>query len=239
MIRLNRFLLLSLGFAAVAAIGVALGMWQLSRANYKLALRHAVEAASKLEPLKDADFAARLPNAGDTNRRVQLHGRWLPDQTLYWDNIPMGERVGFVVVTPFKLAQGNGLILVQRGWIPRNFQDRNQLQPIETPAGDSVIEGVVANWPSQRISLGGPEHGPIRQNLPLADFKALLGANLAGVTVRQTGAASLGMLRDWPQADDGVNMHKGYAFQWFSLSALVAAYYFWFQIVKRKQQTQS
>lgn len=236
--QLNRFLLVSMGFAALVFLGIALGMWQLARAEYKASLRQAVEAAAKIEPLHDADLVARPLAASDMHRRVQLRGHWLADQTVYWDNIPMADRTGFIVLTPLRISAGGGVVLVQRGWIPRNFQDRTQLQAIETPLEEVSVDGVVSSWPSQRIALGGTEHGRIRQNLPFAEFRELLGVRLANVTVRQTGTASGGMLRDWPQPDDGVNMHKGYAFQWFSLSALVAIYYFWFQIVKRKKQIQ-
>ena len=236
MTKSSRFLLVSLGSAALILLGIVLGMWQLGRAEYKISLRQAVEAASALEPLRSSDFISRLPDAGDKHRRVQLHGHWLADKTLYWDNIPMDGQTGLVVLTPLKLLGGDGVVLVQRGWIHRNFQDRAQLQPIDTPEGEVLLEGEVSNWPSQRISLGVTEQGHIRQNPSFSEYRTLLGEHLAGVTVRQTGSASQGMLRDWARPDDGVNMHKGYAFQWFSLSALVAAYYFWFQIVKRKQQ---
>ncbi len=235
--RINRFLLVSVGCASLVLLGIALGIWQMARADYKISLRQAVEAASALEPLRNNDFQARLPEVGDMHRRVQLRGQWLVDQTIYWDNIPMADRAGLVVLTPLKLADQTGVVLVQRGWIARNFQDRTQLHPIETPTGEVTVEGLVSHWPSQRISLGGTEQGHIRQNPQLAEYRTLLGAQVASVTIRQTGPASEGMLREWSRPDDGVNMHKGYAFQWFSLSALVAAYYFWFQIVKRKQQT--
>jgi surfeit locus 1 family protein len=227
----------SLVSAAFALLGIALGMWQLGRAEYKVSLRQAVEAASALEPLRNNDFIARLPDASDEHRRVHLQGHWLADKTLYWDNIPMGGQTGFVVLTPLKLFGGEGIVLVQRGWIHRNFQDRSQLQPIDTPEGEVSLDGVVSHWPSQRISLGITEQGHIRQNPSFTEYRTLLGQHLAGVTVRQTGSASQGMLRDWARPDDGVNMHKGYAFQWFLLSALVTAYYFWFQIVKRKKHS--
>jgi cytochrome oxidase assembly protein ShyY1 len=37
------------------------------------------------------------------------------------------------------------------------------------------------------------------------------------------------MLRQWDQPDSGVHKHQGYAFQWFSLSALLVLLYAWFQ----------
>jgi surfeit locus 1 family protein len=46
------------------------------------------------------------------------------------------------------------------------------------------------------------------------------------------GAASEGLLREWPQAATGVEKHYGYAFQWFGLALLIALLYVWFQIVR-------
>jgi hypothetical protein len=51
-------------------------------------------------------------------------------------------------------------------------------------------------------------------------------------SVVQTGAASEGLLRQWPEPDAGVSKHYGYAFQWFGLCALVALLYLWFQILR-------
>jgi surfeit locus 1 family protein len=52
------------------------------------------------------------------------------------------------------------------------------------------------------------------------------------ITVVQTGEASEGLLREWPQPVAGVEKHYGYAFQWFGLGALITMLYVWFQIVR-------
>ncbi len=106
---------------------------------------------------------------------------------------------------------------------------------MESPAGAVEVSGVLAPLPSQRIELGGPESGRIRQNPPVTEYRTRFGDNFAGVSLRQTGASDGGLAREWAQPDDGVNKHLGYAFQWFLLSALVVVYYVWFQIVKRNR----
>jgi surfeit locus 1 family protein len=50
---------------------------------------------------------------------------------------------------------------------------------------------------------------------------------------QQADGAADGLARDWPPIATGVEKHYGYAFQWFGLSALIAALYVWFQIVRR------
>ena len=50
--------------------------------------------------------------------------------------------------------------------------------------------------------------------------------------VVQTGAASDGLQRDWPEAASGVEKHYGYAFQWFGLCTLIGLLLLWFQVVR-------
>jgi surfeit locus 1 family protein len=76
----------------------------------------------------------------------------------------------------------------------------------------------------------------LRQNIDLAAFSAEAGLPLLSVSVQQLGAASEGLLREWPQVASGVEKHYGYAFQWFALGALISILYVWFQIVRRFKQ---
>jgi cytochrome oxidase assembly protein ShyY1 len=41
-----------------------------------------------------------------------------------------------------------------------------------------------------------------------------------------------GLLRDWPAVAVDVGKHHGYAFQWFSLSALLVGLTLWFQFLR-------
>ena len=56
------------------------------------------------------------------------------------------------------------------------------------------------------------------------------------VMVVQTGSASEGLLRQWDRPDLGVDKHHGYAFQWFSLSALLVVLYVWFQWIAPRRK---
>ena len=154
----------------------------------------------------------------------------------------MQGRPGFFVLTPLQLSGGGaGVVLVQRGWVARNFQDRTQLPSVTTPADAEVrIQGRVALSPSRLYEFQGGDSAQgssrIRQNLDLAAFRTETGLAFAPLTVLQTGPvgdAGDGLLRDWPVVGAGVEKHYGYAFQWFGLCGLIALLYVWFQIVRR------
>jgi surfeit locus 1 family protein len=145
----------------------------------------------------------------------------------------MNDKQGLYVVTPLRLEGSSAVILVQRGWVARNFVDRAILPQIETPVGVVEIQGRIAPPPVKLYQFGAAETGLIRQNIDMLSFSAELSAPLLAVTVQQTAVASEGLLRDWPRVASGVEKHYGYAFQWFALAALIAILYVWFQIVRR------
>lgn len=229
----SRFWVVTLAAVLGMAVTAALGRWQLGRAAEKEALQSAIEARAQL-PVLDARGAAGMDAPPDLlHRRVEARGQWVGERTVFLDNRQMNGRPGFFVVTPLRLEGEAGVLLVQRGWAPRNFEDRTRVPVVETPAGPVVVQGRLAAAPSRLYEMGPAEAGAIRQNLDLAQFRAETGLPLAGLSIRQTGAAADGLLRDWPQINTGVDKHYGYAFQWFGLCALMAILYVWFQIVRR------
>lgn len=212
-----------------------LGRWQMGRAEQKQQWQAALERQAAAPSLAAADLRALDPAEPQAwlHRRVALQGRWLAEQTVYLDNRQMQGRPGFFVLTPLQL-DGGATVLVQRGWVARDFQDRSRLAPVQTPAGTVQVAGRLAGAPASLYALAGgaaPETGRIRQNW---DWPAWLGSGpgILSLTVVQTGAPSEGLLRDWPVVDAGVAKHHGYAAQWFGLSALVALLWLWFQCVR-------
>lgn len=248
-VRRGRFWLVTI--ATVLALGAtgALGRWQLSRAAQKEALQAEVERQKTLPPLDQAAFLALAQPAEAMHRPVRLRGLWLAAQTVYLDNRPMHGVAGFYVLTPFAIAGSEQTVMVQRGWIQRNFEDRTQLQPVQTPAGLVEIEGRIEPPPSHLLELAKappPAAGaqaavgssPIRQNLDLEAFRAETQLPLrTELSIQQSGRASEGLQRDWPAPALGIEKHYGYAFQWFGLAALVTLLYVWFQIVVPLRRT--
>lgn len=225
--------------ALAAALGTArLGLWQLDRAAQKTALQAAIESRAAMPPIDGRQLPsepARLD--GLQHRRATVEGVWLPAHTVYLDNRQMNGRVGFFVLTPLRMDDGRAIV-VERGWQPRDFTDRQRIVP--PPAADErvTVTGRLARGPARLYEFDGAASGPIRQNLDLASFSAELGLPLLPATLVQTAAApgrDDGLSRDWPRPDTGVAKHHGYAFQWFALSALVIALYVWFQVLRPRR----
>lgn len=214
--------------AAVAGVAaaVALGNWQLRRAEQKLALQAQWDAVDRGTP-EDvtaqslAEITRRVPV------RVRLRGRFLHDRTVWLDNRQHDGRPGFWVVTPLLLDGASAAVLVNRGWAPRNSHDRTALPPVGQPQDVVALDGV--GWPQvpRLLDLGpGPAPGPlpaIWQNLDFVDYERASGLAVARFVVQQSSSLDDGLLRQWPRPDTGVNTHRGYAVQWFALAALIAA----------------
>jgi surfeit locus 1 family protein len=216
-----------------AGLGIYLGFWQLGRAAQKEALQAAIQSQTSQVPL-NSDGLARLPDApAAMHRPVRLSGTWESSHTVYLDNRQMDGKVGFFVLTPLRLQASGQIVVVQRGWIARNFEVREQVPAVQTPPGLVEVEGQIAPPPSKLYEFGTPSAGVIRQNLDLERFRQESGLAVSGFTIRQNGPASEGLSRNWPAVALGVEKHYGYAFQWFALAGLILGLYFWFHIFRR------
>ena len=83
--------------------------------------------------------------------------------------------------------------------------------------------------------LKAPAAGPsqvgellIRSNLDRQTMQAMVTDQVSAVVV-QTGANSDGLSRDCPVVSGSADKNKGYAFQWYTLSGLIALLFIWFQ----------
>lgn len=230
---------MALATALGCALTAGLGAWQWGRAQDKLALQAQLETRRQLPALQaDAliDPSAVASTPALLHRAVVLRGQWVAERTVYLDNRQMQGRPGFFVVTPLRLSGGDAVVLVQRGWIPRNFQDRARLAPVETPPGEVTVSGRIAPAPAKLYEFDGPSAGPIRQNLDVSAYRAETGLPLVEASVVQVGPASEGLLREWPLPAGGADKNYGYAFQWWALSGLILIIYVWFQFIAPRRR---
>lgn len=223
--------------AVVAALVTArLGWWQLDRAAQKTALQAAIDERARMPPLIGAAQLAATADAAaaQQHRAVQLTGRWSAAHTVYLDNRQLSGRPGFYVVTPLRLPDGSA-VLVQRGWLPRDFQDRSRIAPVPTPDTEQLVLGRIAPAPARLYEFAASEGGRIRQNLELDHFARETGLGLRPLSVLQADSAATvgdGLQREWPAPSSGVAKNRGYAAQWFAMSALILVLYAWFQLIQ-------
>jgi surfeit locus 1 family protein len=225
---------LVLAIAACLATA-SLGMWQLRRAAAKELIQTGIAAQQNQPSLNNADIKnlpTQIPNEL-MHRHVVLRGVWVAEATVFLDNRVMDKRTGFYVVTPLRLDGDGRVILVQRGWIGRDFQDRTRIPDVPTPKGIVEIRGRLAPPPSKIYDFGDSGVGRIRQNVDIEAMTQALQAELLQASLVQLSSPVMDdfLLRSWPVVGADVHKHYGYAFQWFALCALIIILYVWFQII--------
>jgi cytochrome oxidase assembly protein ShyY1 len=215
-----------LAAALVVAFGVSLGNWQLRRAEQKLALQEQMLMRAEFAPVNSNALAPE--QTPEEFRRVVAKGEFIASWAVYLDNRPYQGRAGFYLLMPFKLAGSEQSVLVMRGWFPRDAINREHIPTITVPEGVIQIEGRVRASTGKVMQLGEAaalEPGAIAQNVDIAEFARASKLSLQTFIIEQTNDAADGLVRDWPIPSVGIDKHKGYAFQWYSL-ALVAAVFF-------------
>jgi cytochrome oxidase assembly protein ShyY1 len=215
-----------LAAALVVAFGVSLGNWQLRRAEQKLALQEQMLMRAEFAPVNSNALAPK--QTPEEFRRVVAKGEFIASWAVYLDNRPYQGRAGFYLLMPFKLAGSEQSVLVMRGWFPRDAINREHIPTITVPEGVIQIEGRVRASTGKVMQLGEAaalEPGAIAQNVDVAEFARASKLSLQTFIIEQTNDAADGLVRDWPIPSVGIDKHKGYAFQWYSL-ALVAAVFF-------------
>jgi surfeit locus 1 family protein len=218
--RFRPSLLPTLGLLLLIAVTVALGNWQRQRAHDKQLLREQYQAASGAPPLAlDADQAIAADPARFRFRAVRARGTYDAAHQLLIDNRVHAGRAGFDVVAPLKV-EGAGYVLVDRGWVAQG-PSRAVLPQVPPPAGPVVVEGRINLPPARYLELGTDSNaGPIRENLDIARIAASSGLPLLPFIVEQTQDIDDGLVREWAAPDFGIEQHKSYMVQWYSLAAL-------------------
>jgi len=215
-----------LAAALVVAVGISLGNWQLRRAEQKLALQEQMLMRAEFAPVNSNALAPE--QTPEEFRRVMAKGEFIASWAVYLDNRPYQGRAGFYLLMPFKLAGSEQSVLVMRGWFPRDAINREHIPTITVPEGVTHLEGRVRASTGKVMQLGEAaalQPGSIAQNVDVEEFARASKLSLQTFIIEQTNDAADGLVRDWPIPSVGIDKHKGYAFQWYSL-ALVAAVFF-------------
>ena len=159
---------------------------------------------------------------------MALRGVFRPELTVLLDNRMRNHRIGYEVVTPLKLDDATH-VLVDRGWFERGAKEP------PPPAGEVSIDGIALARLPHALRLGEEPKSRIRQNLDIAAFAAETGLALQPIVVEQHSDSGDGLLREWPRPDRGVDMHAGYALQWYSLAGLAVVLFVVLSFRKRAQ----
>lgn len=212
---------------------VSLGFWQLKRAEDKRAIQLEYDARSR-----DArvEIGPGLQHAEDLRfYRVIARGQYETQYQILIDNRVQDGRVGYHVITPLRIGDSDTRVLVNRGWITLG-PTRQDLPAAAAPAGVQEITGV-ATVPREkvfRLAEATPLSGTwqiVWQHLDMKRYAEAVSFPVQPVVILLDAESPAGgFVRDWARLDAGIAVHKGYAFQWFTLAAVLLAIYLVFNL---------
>jgi surfeit locus 1 family protein len=270
--------------AAVGVVALTAGLshWQWGRAEVKLAQIAAAQARAQSPAWTNQQWPCAAPSTVGVDgakgppgatvdaplaeplprfQPARLQGQWLSAQTVWLDNRPMDGGSGFIVVTPLKLsapaACKGQVVLVERGWVPRDPARRDHLPAVPAEPDVVSVSGHLEPVVSQAYALGleadpaqaWPTAPTIRQNADHAFWQRWLGTAAHGLAtpwqvspgvLRQHEPAAPGLLRHWPVGWQGTSpdRHRAYAAQWAALCLLTVGLTVWFLVVRPRRPSE-
>jgi surfeit locus 1 family protein len=215
----------TLAMVLLLPVLLALGFWQLDRADQKRALVAEYEHRSELPPVE------LVPGLSETEpmryRRVQVTGRFDSSHQLLLDNQIHERRPGFNVITPLVIDEGETAVLVDRGWLPLQ-ESRSELPDVGVPESQRRLEGeAYVPFEGYRVGEAAEPAGWPRfiQYVDFTQLEAVIGRSLIPLIVRLDATEPDGYSREWPVIPFSADRHLGYAVQWFAMAtALVVIY---------------
>lgn len=226
---MKRIVLAGLALLAIAGL-VALGLWQLERRTWKLALIAQVERRLSAAPVP-APGPSVWPGIGkdDAYTRVTLRGTYAHDrETLVQAATALGG--GYWVLTPL-VTDAGFTVLVNRGFVPPDRKVR-----AKPPAVPVSVTGL--------LRLTEPGGGFLRSNDPAADRWYSRDVAAIGARRALTRAAPYFVDADaasepgWPRGGLTViafaNNHLHYALTWFAMAAMLAGVSLWMALGRRR-----
>ena len=212
----------TLAVAVFLPVFLALGYWQLQRAEQKRELQAEYDQRASDAPVR---ISGKLHRAEDLRfYRVVANGIYETDFQLLIDNRVHNGVAGFFVITPLHISNSDARVLVNRGWLPWG-ESRERLPAVDAPAGEQVVTGVATVPIENPFTLGELEalresQSTLWPYLNLVQYRQSVPFPVQPVIVLldpHSGAG--GYTREWNRLDAGIAVHQGYAFQWFVLAA--------------------
>ena len=111
----KRIGLLTVGIL-ISGLFVALGNWQLGRANQKSATLEQFNSRAQSPAMDLAKFNV-TDIASVVGRSAFTKGGYRASTTVVLDNQSLGGRIGYLVYTAYRIAKTDLHILVNRGWV--------------------------------------------------------------------------------------------------------------------------
>ena len=230
----------ALAYLCLLLLLIALGIWQLGRANEKRAFLEQQEQGSA------SSEVIQLSTAIDDNvealryKKVQVTGHYDQAHQFLIDNQISDGKAGFFVLTPLVLQGEAMAILVNRGWVPLN-QDRSALPDLQIKNEQAVVRGRINRFPAVGIKLAGAEipADSWPSVVQVVDSQVLakkLAYPLFPFQIELDKDLPDGFKREWHTSTIMLpEQHTGYAIQWFALALTLTILFFWHSCKKNDE----
>ena len=214
--------------ALLALSGLSgLGWWQLERADEKALIAAAWEERQSQRPVA-LGLLWDKPAADLAHMPVKLSGVFLQDKYFFLDNRIFNGRFGYEVLAIMQLDSGQGLALVNRGWLAAD-PARRELpavpwdgQRVELTANVYVAPGAPYMLAEQRLDGGWPkllQAVEMAKILPLVE--AISGERVFPYAIRIASGQPGALAVDWQVINVSPEKHKAYAVQWFTMALVL------------------
>jgi surfeit locus 1 family protein len=207
-----------------------LGIWQLDRLAQRRAFNTSLNTRM-IQPALTLTGTAANPDALEY-RRVEVRGVYDSAQEIVLRNRELDGTPGVHILTPLRISGSAAAVLVDRGWIPRDYADQAARGAFAAPPGEQLVIGIVRR---SQEDAGGPQDpplGPHRKRLDawfhvnIARIQQQTSYPLLPIFIEQQPAPGDPTLpRRVATADLGEGPHMGYAVQWFAFAIILVVGY--------------
>jgi surfeit locus 1 family protein len=205
---------------------ISMGLWQLSRAEYKDNLLDKIAERKDLRPIS----LAELPHKEEDRLflPVNVSGTFDAEHQFLYDNRILEGRAGYHVYTPLKLRTGDS-ILVNRGWVPQG-KTRQDLPEIPASLKEVKFTGLVDKVPSKGLILSERVHEEISwpmvlQYIDIKELEQVLDYSMMPVVVWMDKNSRDIFQHELPVLTLDSSKNRGYVFQWFAMALALLIIY--------------
>lgn len=230
-----------------------LGQWQTGRAQEKLQVLEKQQAALEAAPLTPT--VADLPMPDQAFRRLEVTGRWVSDSVVYIDNRQVNGKPAVQVIQGLSPTGKDFVIPVDRGLLLRNPAEPRRAPDLPSQAAslESIrLQATILPHFARSAELRGLMLEDVDQilkednngyrvwsNFNLKDYRAVVSmpvtnfvATLQPVLFKneQDNKTQLqnGFYLNAVKLPEQVAKHKGYAFQWYTMTLVLILLSGWF-----------
>lgn len=216
----------------LVALLIALGFWQLYRAEVKHRIDNHVIQAQFKSPLNLNRFITEETSFDkQVYRSASITGHYDNKINFLLDNRTYQGKAGFHVLTPFLLENSSSTtpkaILINRGWV--GYQGtRDNIPNISVSDKPTTIIGTIKEV-GDSITLGDDSNSStypkIIQSISLKKLTRTTGLEFIPIIIQLNKSEKSGFVREWQPYYGTADKSTAYAVQWFSMAIVLLFLY--------------